>query len=58
MEKLPVVATRVSGIPELVTDNETGLLVGQREPAALAAAIKRLYAEPDLSARLGRAARG
>lgn len=55
--ELPVVATRVSGIPELVTDDETGLLVGQREPEALAAAIRRLYAEPELAARLGRAAR-
>jgi glycosyltransferase involved in cell wall biosynthesis len=37
---LPVIATRVSGIPEVVTDGETGWLVAAEDPAALAAAIR------------------
>ena len=35
----PVVATRVGGIPEVVVDDETGLLVPPRDPPAMAAAI-------------------
>ncbi len=55
--ELPVVATKVSGIPELVEHDRTGLLCEPRSPEALAAAIQRLYAEPGLAARLGEAAR-
>lgn len=51
---LPVVSTTVSGIPELVRDGETGLLVAPRDPAALAGALRRLLADPGLGARLGR----
>ena len=43
---LPVVATRVSSIPEIVVDGETGLLVPPDDPAALAAAVKRVLAGP------------
>lgn len=50
----PVVATRTGGIPEVVTDGETGLLCPPRDPAALAAAIDRL-ADPALRERLGAA---
>ena len=53
----PVVATRVGGIPEVVVDGETGLLVPKEDPAALAAALDRLVADPALRARLGQAAR-
>lgn len=52
-----VVATRVSGLPELVEDDHNGLLVPPRDPAALAAAIERLLADPALRRRLGAAAR-
>ena len=38
----PVVATRVGAIPEVVADGETGILVGAREPEALAAAFDRM----------------
>ena len=54
---LPVVATRHSGIPELVIDGQTGLLVPERDPEALAASISRLLAEPSLRERLALAAR-
>jgi glycosyltransferase involved in cell wall biosynthesis len=49
---LPVVATRVSGIPELVTSEESGLLCPPGDPVALARAIRRLFEEPGLAARL------
>ena len=45
---LPVVATRVSGIPELVVDGETGLLVEERDPRALAEAVARLFRDASL----------
>lgn len=54
---LPVVATQVSGIPELVTPGRNGLLVEPDDPAALADAIQRVLADPVLAAALGRAAR-
>ncbi len=54
---LPVVATRVGGNPELVADGETGMLVPSADPAALAAALGRLTADPALRRRMGEAAR-
>ncbi|HSD19711.1 MAG TPA: glycosyltransferase family 4 protein [Anaeromyxobacter sp.] len=53
----PVVSTRVSGIPELVHDGKTGLVVEQRDAAALADAIQRLIEDPALARRLGMAGR-
>lgn len=50
---LPVVATDVGGVPRLVQDGQTGLLVPRREPAALAAAVGRLLDEPGLARRMG-----
>jgi glycosyltransferase involved in cell wall biosynthesis len=50
---LPVVATRVDAIPEVVADNETGLLVPPRDPAALAAGISKLLADPALARTMG-----
>jgi glycosyltransferase involved in cell wall biosynthesis len=48
---LPVVASRVSSIPEVVLDGDTGVLVPPDDPAALAAAIGRVLREPgDLGA--------
>ena len=52
--ELPVVACRVAAIPEVVQDGVTGLLVPPRDPAALAAEIERLIADPELARRLGR----
>jgi colanic acid/amylovoran biosynthesis glycosyltransferase len=53
----PCVATDVTGIPEVVRDGETGLLVPQHAPKDLAAAIERLVAEPATRARLALNAR-
>jgi 2-deoxystreptamine N-acetyl-D-glucosaminyltransferase/2-deoxystreptamine glucosyltransferase len=54
---LPVVATRVGGTADLVHDGVNGLLVAPRDPAALAAAISRILADPATAARLSAAAR-
>lgn len=54
---LPVVATRVTGCVDVVRDGETGLLVSARDGAALAAAISRYVADPELRLRHGAAAR-
>ncbi len=53
----PVIATRVAGIPDVLSDEVNGLLVPQKDPAALAAALRRLVSEPGTRLRLGRAAR-
>lgn len=52
-----VVATTVGGIPEVVEDGATGLLVPPREPTALAEKIGRILDDPDLRRRLGQTAR-
>jgi colanic acid/amylovoran biosynthesis glycosyltransferase len=57
LTETPVVATRVAGVPELVEDGVTGLLVAPGRPQALAAAIARLAADPALRARMGSAGR-
>lgn len=49
---LPVVTTPISGIPELVEDGVTGLFVPPDDAAALADALARLLADPELAARL------
>jgi glycosyltransferase involved in cell wall biosynthesis len=54
---LPVVASRLSGIPELVDDEVDGLLVPPGDAPALAAAIARVMDDAELRARLGAAAR-
>jgi glycosyltransferase involved in cell wall biosynthesis len=54
---LPVVASRIAGIPELIEHERSGLLVPPNDIAALAGALERLAADPVLCARLGQAAR-
>jgi len=53
----PVVASRVAGIPDVVTDGQDGLLVAPTAVGELAAALARLRDDPALRARLGAAAR-
>lgn len=54
---LPSVATRHAGTAEVVIDEETGLLVAERDVRGLADRLARLVARPDDRARLGAAAR-
>lgn len=54
---MPVVATDVCGIAEVIRDGETGLLVPQRDPAALASAVRRLLADRDRARAMGAAGR-
>ena len=51
----PIVATHAGGIPEVVEDGVTGLLVPPRDPPALAAATVRALKDPDLRQRMGKA---
>ena len=53
----PVVGSAAGGNPELVVDGQSGILVAPRDPAATAAAVRRLIGDPALSARLGRGGR-
>jgi len=53
----PVVATRVTGIPEIVEQGVTGLVVEPGSPVALAEALAMLLADPPLCRRLGNAGR-
>jgi len=55
LASLPVVATRVSSIPEIVAEGETGLLVQPDDPSALATAVNRVLAEQGDYGERGRA---
>ncbi|MEK7165035.1 MAG: glycosyltransferase family 4 protein [Patescibacteria group bacterium] len=54
---LPIVATNVGGIPEIIKDGQTGLLVPPKNPEKLAAAIGRLIDDPGLRNKLATNAR-
>jgi glycosyltransferase involved in cell wall biosynthesis len=54
---LPVVASRLSGIPEIVDDGENGLLVETGDAASIASAVERLLDDGALRGRLGQTAR-
>jgi glycosyltransferase involved in cell wall biosynthesis len=54
---VPVVSAAISGIPELVEDGQTGLLVKPEDPPALADAVERLLRDPTLRRALAVAAR-
>lgn len=49
---VPVVATAVGGVPEIVTDEESALLVRPGDPEAMSAALARILSDPELAARL------
>jgi colanic acid/amylovoran biosynthesis glycosyltransferase len=55
--EVPVISTRISGIPELVEDGVTGLLVPPQDAVALADALERVARDPELGRRMGRAGR-
>jgi len=53
-----VIATRIGGLPELVEDGKTGLLVEPHNPESLASAVAALWNDPRRAAEMGRRARG
>jgi glycosyltransferase involved in cell wall biosynthesis len=53
----PVIGTNLAGMPELIADGQTGVLVPPRDPAALAQAIAKLAENPDWCRELARAGR-
>ena len=53
----PVIASRVGGMPEVVADQETGLLVPREDPQSLAAAIIALLEDPARARQMGEAGR-
>lgn len=55
-QRLACVSTDISGVPELLSSDETGLLIPSENPTALAQALERLIRDPVLRARLGDAA--
>jgi len=54
---LPIVATRVGAVPEMIKDGETGLLIEPKDPEAIAEAVCELLDAPERAAELGRQAR-
>jgi glycosyltransferase involved in cell wall biosynthesis len=52
-QSLPIIASRVGGLPEIVRDGVNGLLIDPRSPDQLQRAIVRLYDDPDLRRALG-----
>lgn len=53
----PVIGSAVGGITFTIADGETGFLVPPRDPEALAVRLQQLLADPDLRAKMGKAAR-
>lgn len=53
----PVIGTYSGGIPSAVVNEETGILVEERDPEALAGAINRLFGDPELAQTLGKRGR-
>ncbi|MGH7982253.1 MAG: glycosyltransferase, partial [Candidatus Udaeobacter sp.] len=52
---LPVVSTKIGGIPEMVVENETGLALQPGDAVALADAIEKVISDPAVRQRMGRA---
>lgn len=57
LASLPVVATSVSAVPEIVADGETGILVAEGDVDGVAGALRELLADPERARRLGIAGR-
>ena len=52
---LPVIATNGGGVPEIISDGSTGLLVPMGDANALAEAVRRLLLDPALAAKIAKA---
>ena len=57
LHRVPVIATDLAGIPEIIEDRTTGLLIGQRDPAAIAKAVQTLIADRALAVHMAEAGR-
>ena len=55
---LPIIATPVGAIPDIVENGVNGILVPERDPEALACAMKRLMEAPELALQMGQRGRG
>lgn len=55
--ELPVIASNVGGVPEVILDKKTGLLIPPQNPSAIADAILYLIANPDRRKKLGKSGR-
>ncbi len=53
----PVIASRIGGLPDIITDDESGILVEPGDVEALRAALARVIADPSVASRLGEAAK-
>lgn len=53
----PIIASNIGGIPDIVADGETGLLIPPADPAALRQAMEQLLADPALRSQMGDAAK-
>lgn len=49
---VPVIASNVGGVPDLVTDGKTGLLIDPKRPETMRAAVEKLLADPGCAASL------
>jgi glycosyltransferase involved in cell wall biosynthesis len=56
--EVPVVATRIAGVPKLIQEGVNGVLVEPGDVEGLVAAVRRLARDPELRSRLGRVGRG
>ncbi|EKD99752.1 MAG: glycosyltransferase family 4 protein [uncultured bacterium] len=54
LASLPIVTTAAGSITDLITDNKTGLIIPQRDAQAIAVAVNKLLADPDLGVTLGK----
>jgi glycosyltransferase involved in cell wall biosynthesis len=54
---LPIIATRVGGIPDLIEDNLTGMLIDPKDPVGLSMALKKIIQMKEVRSTMGKAAR-
>jgi glycosyltransferase involved in cell wall biosynthesis len=54
---LPIIATRVGGIPDLIEDNITGMLIDPKDPIGLSMALNKIIQMKEMRSKMGKAAR-